>query len=112
MINVGVLLPSCKDLVSTSVHLTPFEFHEGLRRCFRRKLLERVLADNLWVGIYPISHSFLFDELHIYNILLFGSGLTIYCSPWRNSTMVRKSWRQRRGKLTTLFKELRLPTNG
>lgn len=80
MIDLRVLPPSCKDLAFASVHLTPFEFHKGLKQCFQRKLFKCALANNIQVSTCSVLSSFLSDEPHVSKLLLFSKGLiTCYC---------------------------------
>lgn len=50
LISIDVLSPHYKELVSASIHMAPPHFHESVRCCSQKKLLERALADNNWVS--------------------------------------------------------------
>lgn len=61
LIAVGMLSPRCRELVSASVHLAPHRFHEVVRQSSQRKLLERLLVDNIRVSIpFLLVRTFLY----------------------------------------------------
>lgn len=60
LVSVGMLPSHYKGLVSTSIYLAPPQFHESMERCPLRKLLKRILADNIRVSNHYSYSSRLF----------------------------------------------------
>lgn len=55
LISAGVLPSSCEELAIALVYLAPATFHEAVEQSSERKLLERLLADNVNVRIPYVS---------------------------------------------------------
>lgn len=76
MIDSRMLPPSCKDLASILVHLSPPKFHKGLQRCTQKKLLKRTVADNVQVRVHLCLLSLFFFSVSYVPELWFS--LAIY----------------------------------